>query len=107
MSAQQSVTLTGRSGKQFTYYAYPIDTVFTPNPGNYAFARRVSMDEFHILYFGETGDLSERFDYHHALSCVKTWGGDTLLARIGSDNAQTRRDEEADLVSAYSPPCNR
>lgn len=67
---------------------------------------------FRILYFGESGNLSERgFESHHKLDCWKyqvdsvddLYVGVYLMA---GSTVEQRRELESVLVEKYNPICN-
>ena len=59
------------------------------------------------IYIGETGDLSDRFDNHHRMPCIKREGATHICTHKSSANKETRRTEEVDLIGNYDPICNR
>ena len=66
------VVWTGESGTRYTYYvnSWPISCT-NAEPGNYIFCKLNAQNQWEPIYIGQTGDLSERFDSHHA--CLSTW----------------------------------
>lgn len=105
-TAAPTIELTGVSRNQYTYWVYPIDASFNPAPGNYALARLNPNRTYTLLYIGQTADLSERFDNHHKMPCVKANGGTHLAAHVNSAGQQARLTEEQDLIAKYHPACN-
>lgn len=102
------ITLLGTSGKGYTYFAFPLPIRFADLPavaGNYAFAVQQSAG-YGIIYVGETGDFSTRFQYHHKLACAHRHGMTHLLAHITPEGQAARLLEEADLKASHNPPCN-
>jgi hypothetical protein len=102
----QTVTWQGASGTRYTYYAYPIGTTFLPGPGNYCFAKVGADGRWAALYFGQTGDLSDRFESHHKADCARRRGATHIHAHVNDGGEASRLREEADLIAAYKPPCN-
>jgi hypothetical protein len=100
-----TIELVGQSGRRYTYYIYPIGTEFNSVPGNYVFARKES-DGYHLIYVGETGDLSARFDNHHKMGCIRRHSATHILVHRSSEDDAVRRAEEDDIIARYSPPCN-
>ena len=102
----ETIIWTGASGAQYEYriYLFPHDFIVTP--ANYIFAKKTILGNFRAVYIGETGDLSDRFDNHRAMPCIQRQGATHIHAHATSDGAQTRRDEESDLIANYDPPCN-
>lgn len=102
-----TVTFTGRSGKTYTYYIYPLWPALQDKPGNYVFAYNDGKT-ISPKYFGESQSLQDRCcAAHERCSCAISNGANCLAAHLSSASAEARRVEEADLISAYNPPCNR
>ena len=97
----------GKSGKTYRYWIHPLPPNFKAAAGNYIFAKETSPGngKWLPIYIGETKDLSERFDDHHKMGCIKRNGAMHIHAHT-NDNEQARLDEEADLIANWNPPCN-
>ena len=106
MTTRPTIEWPGKKGQSYTYYIFPIDTNFDQNPGNYVFAKETSPRRWTPVYIGETSDLSERFDNHHKMPCIRRAGATHIHAHINRAGAQARRSEEADLVNRWKPQCN-
>lgn len=97
----------GLSGTKYDYYVYPISTTFSDKkPANYLFAK-LENGRWHAVYAGETEDLSQRFDDHHAMPCIKANGATHLHVHFSSDTRSERLAEEADIRKKWSPSCNK
>ena len=97
----------GASGNRYTYYVSKRPANFTDTRGgNYIFCFVNSSKKWEAVYIGETGDLSDRFDGHHALRCIDQHGATHIHAHTNTSR-DVRRAEEADLIDNYSPPCNK
>lgn len=96
----------GISGKKYSYGIYPIGTTFKKVPGNYVFAKETKQNTFLPIYIGETEDLSERFDNHHKMPCIKRNGATHITVHVGESSTTVRRAEEKDLIDKYNPACN-
>jgi predicted GIY-YIG superfamily endonuclease len=83
-----------------------IGTALVRKPGNYIFAKLNSAGKWVPVYIGETGDLSERFDHHHAAACFNRNGASHIHAHISSNDRSTRLAEETDLRQNYTTACN-
>ena len=94
-------------GANAPYEIHPIGTDFNPNPGNYVFAKQTTPGSWLPIYAGETSDLSERFDSHHAMPCILENGGTHITVRINQDGEQARRDEERRIRENHNPSCNK
>ena len=104
--ADETIIWEGASGTKYKYWIYPLPPNFNASPGNYIFAEKTKTDTYRAIYIGETGDLSERFDDHHAMPCIKREGATHIHVHSSSGGDETRRDEESDLIAKWSPPCN-
>ncbi len=102
----QTINWPGRSGQQYRYWIYPMSTTFKPTAGNYIFAKEASHGRWAPIYIGETSDLSERFDDHHKIGCIRRHGATHIHVHQNGDGQVARRREEADLIARWSPPCN-
>ena len=96
----------GASGAEYTYWIYPLGKTFT-GPGNYIFAKETRPGYYAVIYVGETGDLSSRFNDHHRQECISKNGATHFHVHRGSDDGQVRRNEETDIRNQWNPPCNR
>lgn len=104
-----TLELTGASGKKYTFYVYPYGQTFKAMGGVYAITRATPNstggNDHKIIYIGQTGDLSERFDDHHKESCFTRNQANRHCVLV-EGNEKTRLAIEADLIAAYNPPCN-
>ncbi|HEX9580802.1 MAG TPA: GIY-YIG nuclease family protein [Gemmatimonadales bacterium] len=99
-----TVTLQGRSGAKYQFEAFDWGTEFKPRGAVYA-VLRLDPDEYAVLYIGQTGDLSERFDDHHKAGCFASH----RKTHIGIHLKAVERERlviEQDLIAFYYPPCN-
>jgi predicted GIY-YIG superfamily endonuclease len=104
MTNVPTITWAGQSGASYKYWVYPFDIPFDPKPGNYIFAGQSGPGRWHALYIGQTSDLSERFDTHHAMAEAKRRGATHIHAHVNGDE-KARLAEEADLRQRWKPPC--
>lgn len=100
-----TIIWTGASGKEYQYWIYPLNTKLDQKPGNYCVARESQPGRFIPLYFGETADLSERFDNHHKAPCFARNGATHVHAHLNASQ-DARLTEEADLIKRWNPTCN-
>lgn len=107
MTDVPTVIWTGASGKKYTYYVYKLPPNFVAKPGNYIFAKTNSQNQWEAAYIGETENLSERFDNHHAMPCINRNGATHIQAHVTNGGKQARLNEETDLVRNYNPTCNK
>jgi len=96
------ITLRGKSGMVYDFQVYPWGQEFRPVGGVYAVLQSESDG---VIYVGQTGDLSERFDAHHKAGCFARYGKRFIGVRV--EGTESRRlATEADLIANYRPPCN-
>ncbi len=88
---------------QYTYWAYPINTSFKDEPGNYIYAKRNSDGKWQAVYIGQTSSLSQRLASHDEEQTAIRYGATHILAHLNPDE-RARKSEEADLISTYVPP---
>jgi hypothetical protein len=99
------LTLRGASGVTRTFTAFPWGTPFKSVGAVYAVLSREVSDQHVVLYVGETGDLSTRFENHHKQACFDR-NRKTHVGVLVESSVQRRLEIEADLVAAYRPVCN-
>lgn len=103
-STTSTITLQGRSGAKYSFWLYPWGETFNATGGVYAVLRDDGTS-YSVIYVGETGDLSERFDNHHKADCFSRHRKTHIAARIEGSERQ-RLAIEQDLIANYNPPCN-
>ena len=103
---ERTINWSGKSGKEYKYWIYEIGTTFDEVPANYIFAKETTQGNFSPIYIGQTSDLSERFDNHHKMPCIRREGATHICAHKSSANETTRKVEEADLIQRWNPDCN-
>jgi len=101
-STTNRITLRGRSGATYDFDVYPWGQQFNPVGGVYVVLREPADG---IIYVGQTGDLSARFDVHHKAACFQLHGRRYIGVRV-ENSEQRRLVIEDDLITAYRPPCN-
>ncbi len=106
MVSEGRINWEGRSGKAYEYHIYPLNEKHDAVPANYLFARKTEKGTFTPIYAGETGDISERFDNHHKMPCIKREVATHLCTHKGSRDKSTRQQEESDIIDRWKPPCN-
>ena len=100
------------------YFIFEIGAIEYPDwqlkPSNYIFAYcDAETSEWKPLYIGETKQLADRLPYHEKLQCVLKLGGTHVQVHFhGTDNEDSRKAEESDLLDKYistygtKPPCH-
>ena len=109
MAKLGALTLTGASGQTYDFEVYTFDTDFNAVGAVYAITHRAQKEDgsysHAVIYIGETGDLSTRFDDHHKKDCFAQYNANCKCIRL-DDDEDSRRAKEADLIAKYNPPCN-
>jgi hypothetical protein len=100
----KTTTLTGESGHNYEFEVSALDAKLDSVGAVYVITR-VQDDEHFVLYVGETGDLSNRFDNHHKAKSFEEKGGDCLCIHLDGD-IKSRQKKESDLIAHYRPLCN-
>ena len=106
MTTERTIEWHGESGKTYRYWVYELGMTFGSSPGNYIFARETEPGKFRPIYIGQTGDLSERFDGHHQMPCIRRNGATHICAHKSGTDEATRKAEEDDLIARWAPVCN-
>ena len=104
MAKVGTVTAKGASGTSYTFDVYPWGTTFNSVGAVYLVLKK-NQPNYTILYVGQTGDLSERFDDHHKASCF-TRHARTHHGVFLEGSEKKRLAIEADLIANYNPVCN-
>ena len=103
------ITTTGESGASYTFDVYSWGASFEPLGAVYLITKRAENPDggytHTLLYVGQTGDLSERFDDHHKASCFKLNGANCISIHFDDAESSRLRIEE-DLIAEYTPTCN-
>jgi len=106
MSKNETVSVKGASGANYTFYVYPWGTDLKSIGGVYMVLRNsTSNGNYDILYIGQTSDLSERFDNHHKKPCFDRNRKTHISAKVESSE-QRRLTIESDLLGNYNTTCN-
>ena len=96
-----TVTWTGQSGKKYPFELYSIGTTFNAVAAVYIFTKKKTDGRWASIYIGETSNLSERFDNHHAMPCIKRNGATHICVYTeGMGNSQQRKAVERDLLAS-------
>lgn len=102
-------TFTGQSGTKYSFNVYPMDQAFKAVGGVYAVTRRYKNSNggysHEIIYVGETGDLSTRFNDHHKADCFTRHKANAICTHR-DDDEDSRLSKEGDLIKKHNPPCN-
>jgi hypothetical protein len=98
-----TITLRGASGKQYQYVV-PDPGKLIMTPGNFVFIRD-STGGPALIYAGESDNMSTAIK--GLWGTAKSLHGASDFAIHPNPDPDTRRREQADLVSEHGPPMNR
>lgn len=105
----ETITFKGVSGTGYQCKAYDWGTQFNAVAAVYVVTYRYISDDhktkYRVIYVGETGDLSERFENHHKADCFAEHNANTICIYRENDDDE-RLVIEKDLIAKYDPPCN-
>ena len=104
--SERTIDWHGVSGSTYRYWIYPLGTNFKNVPGNYIFAQENGDGQFTPIYIGQTSDLSERFDNHQKMPCIRRFGANCICAHTSSASEKERLTEEQDLIQKRNTSCN-
>jgi hypothetical protein len=95
MAAEDRITKTGASGTQYEFEVYRWGTQFKPLGGVYLVLakQRSLLVNYDLLYIGQTGDLSERFENHHQAGCFNRYGRTHIAIKL--EGSEQKRFEIA------------
>ena len=109
MAKLGTLALKGDSGQTYDFTVYSYDAEFKAVGAVYGITRRQKKPDGNydhtIVYIGETGDLSTRFDDHHKESCFTEHNANCKCIHSDEDE-DSRLKKEMDLIDNYIPPCN-
>lgn len=87
----------------YSYGAYPLNTTFKDEPGNYIYARRNSAGRWEPLYIGESSSLGQRLASFDVERTAIRFGATHILAHLNPD-VSARKHEASDLIKTLVPP---
>ena len=105
MADAPTILWPGKSGKEYKYSIYPINTELRDSPGNYIFAKETKPGHWYPVYIGQTNSLKTRLSGHEKEACSKRNGATHIHAHTSGGEAE-RLAEEKDLITRWQPACN-
>lgn len=106
MASLGEITWLGKSGRSYEYEIWSLSETHKAVPANYIFVKQTEVNRYAPIYIGETGDISERFDNHHKMACIRREGATHLCTHGSSSDEKIRKAEESDLLGKRNTPCN-
>lgn len=108
MDEDNSLEVTGQSGKTYKYRVYEMGTKFKQVPANYVVLKKsATRDKWGLVYAGETDDLSVRFEEHPKILCMRNNDASHIAVHGGSQERTVRLQEVSDIIEKWTPICNR
>ena len=111
MAKLSTMKFKGKSGAEYSFDVYPLDTNWKDNiSGVYFVTRRHQKADSRFyhdkIYVGQSTDIKERHVNHHRESCFSKKDANCLCILI--ENSETRRLAiEKDLIDGNDLPCNK
>jgi predicted GIY-YIG superfamily endonuclease len=105
MSDVPTINWTGKSGQQYLYHIYPINSSFKEEGGNYIFAKETTPNHWSPVYIGQTKNLNQRLENHEKEKCATRNGATHIHAHL-NNTENSRLSEEKDLILKWQPTCN-
>ena len=110
-----NMSLQGASGKTYLFNLYgysnfsQLKNAFKPLAAIYVFSQRYIDDNsyrHHLLYLGQTNNLSTRYDNHHKENVITANYGNCIWIHVFNGSDLERVEAEKDLLESYDFPCN-
>lgn len=110
-----NMTLQGASGKSYLFNLYgysnfdQLKNAFKSLPAIYVFSQRYLNGDYyshHLIYLGQTSDLSSRYDNHHKENEITANYGNCIWIHVFNGTDSEREAVEKDLLASYDFPCN-
>jgi len=109
MASLGTIIFKGKSGKEYTFNIYNLDSSWDEIAVVYVVTRAEPKpnggNTHQVIYIGETDNLKERFSNHHKQSCFDKNKANRLCTFHVIDN-ETRLAIESDLIGSHDTPCN-
>ncbi len=101
------VRWTGASGRVYECSLHAMGSYFTTVAACYIFTKSNASGKWSAIYVGQTADLSQRLEGHHAMPCIRRHGATHICIYVtGMNNLSARLIVESDLISSAKPVCN-
>ena len=109
MAKLASVVFAGKSGSNYSFDAYTLDTIFQNVGVVYIFTKRTIKEgtgDHERIYIGQTGELKNRIENHEKWDCFEFNGANCICVHMDAIE-DSRLHIETDLIQNYDPPCNK
>ena len=111
-----TITIQGMSGAYYIFNVYgfskfsDLSDAFKSISALYAFTKRFAKSAVSythdLIYVGETGNLSTRFNNHHKENCIMRGNANCICIHSFYGSESERLAAEADILNAFDLPCN-
>lgn len=110
-----TIVIKGMSGTNYIFNVYGFSKfselvdAFKAIPALYAFTHRFPKGDSYthdLVYVGETGDLSTRFNNHHKEQCIMRCNANCICIHSFQGSEKERLAAETDILNAFDLPCN-
>jgi len=106
-STETKILFTGKSGREYEFWLYPLDVTFKELPGIYIWLKETKAGSYRPLYIGQSQNLNDRHSGgHHKEDDVRLAGATHICAHVTSGTPTQRLLEERDLIEKYKPDFN-
>lgn len=112
MAKVGSVTFTGRSGEQYRFDVWPVETRFKALAGVFFVTKRAYENSTYrracheSIFIGQTASLADPLGTGSQLSCFSKHGANCVCILL-NENEERRSAIEQDLIAVHHPSCNR
>jgi len=106
-----AITFTGKSGTQYPFHIWSLDTQFKPIGGVYFVTQRTAdkakqmRPRHNAIFIGHTDDLAQSFNAQALPERFIKLGANCICVHL-HDDPERRLGIERDLLSVYSTDCN-
>ncbi len=109
MPSLGKATFTSKSGNQYRFKVFPLNTRFRKIGGIYLIGHRHNSEQgghrHKVLYVGNTEDFSQPFEKHGKAQDLVRLGTNCICVQ-SDQSAESRLGKERDLLATFSPACN-
>jgi hypothetical protein len=102
-------TMTGKTGNDFEFVAYPWDEDIKPIGAVYVITKCTPEPGGHLhyspIYVGQTHDLSTHFDNHDKTDCLARYGANCVCV-LAVNDARLRAEVVSEIRKQYNLICN-
>jgi hypothetical protein len=104
--AEPDIRWSGRSGRNYGYWIYPIDAKFRKIAGNSVFAKKDANGKWIPIYVGQTRNFDAGLADRDGENLAKMSGATHVHVHFSSPDEPRRIKEVKDIVEQWKPECN-